>query len=106
MPDSAAREAAEQARLAAEARFRLAFVHSPVGMAVIDSAGRLLQVNPMLCTMLGYSEDELLGSAFADLVAPEHKHEVGARIARRSAGSRRRAASRGNFDARTELRCG
>jgi PAS domain S-box-containing protein len=82
MPDSTDRHAAEQARLAAEARFRLAFVHSPVGMAVMDSAGRLLQVNPTLCTMLGYSEDDLVGSALADLAAPERQHEARDRIAR------------------------
>jgi PAS domain S-box-containing protein len=82
MPDITAREAAEQARLAAEARFRLAFVRSPVGMAVIDSAGRLLEVNPMLCKMVGYSENELLGCAFADLVDPARRHEVRDWIAR------------------------
>ena len=84
--DITARQVAEQARLAAEARFRLAFVHSSVGMAMIDSAGRLLQVNPMLCTMLGYSEDELLGRTFADLVGPERQHEAGDRIARLFSG--------------------
>jgi PAS domain S-box-containing protein len=84
--DITARDAAEQARLAAEASFRLAFVHASVGMAVIDSTGRLLQVNPMLCTMLGYSEDELLGRTFADLVGPERQHEVRERIARLFSG--------------------
>ena len=84
--DITARQVAEQARLAAEARFRLAFVHSPVGMAAMDSAGRLLQVNPMLCTILGYSENELLGSAFADLAGPERQHEAHDRIARLFSG--------------------
>jgi PAS domain S-box-containing protein len=84
--DITARQVAEQARFAADARFRLAFVHASVGMAMMDSAGRLLQVNPMLCTMLGYSEDELLGSAFADLVGPARQHEVRDRIARLFSG--------------------
>lgn len=74
---------AERARLAAEARFRLAFVHSPVGMAVMDSAGRLLQVNPMLCKMLDYSENELSGRVFANLVDDRNcQHEVRERIGR------------------------
>jgi PAS domain S-box-containing protein len=84
--DMTARQVAEQARLAAEARFRLAFAHSSVGMGMIDSTSRLLQVNPMLCTMLGYSEDELLGRTFADLVGPERQHEARDRIARLFSG--------------------
>ena len=84
--DITARQVAEQARLAAEARFRLAFVHSSVGMGMIDSTSRLLQVNPMLCTMLGYSEDELLGRTFADLVGPERQHKARDRIARLFSG--------------------
>jgi PAS domain S-box-containing protein len=84
--DITARQLAEQARLAAEARFRLAFVHSSVGMAVIASTGRLRQVNPMLCTMLDYSEDELVGRTFADLVSPEGRHEARDHIARLFSG--------------------
>jgi PAS domain S-box-containing protein len=84
--DITGRQVAEQARLAAEARFRLAFVHSPVGIAVMDGAGRMLQVNPTLCTMLGHSENELLGQPFADLADPECQHEVHDRIARLFAG--------------------
>jgi PAS domain S-box-containing protein len=52
--DITERRVAEQARAAAEARFRLAFTCSPVGMSVMDRAGRMLQVNPALCEMLGY----------------------------------------------------
>jgi PAS domain S-box-containing protein len=73
--DITARQAAEQARAAVETRFRLAFTHSPVGMGMIDSAGRLLQVNPALCKMLGYSEKELRGRTFAELVTPERQQE-------------------------------
>lgn len=91
------RGVAEQARLAAEARFRLAFIHSPVGMAVMDSAGRLVQVNPMLCTMLGYSESELLGSPFADLVDPERQREVRHRIARLFGGEAEASSAEWQF---------
>ena len=80
--DITARQAAEQARAAAETRFRLAFTHSPVGMGMMNNAGRLLQVNPALCNMLGYSEQELHGRTFADLVSPERQAEQRDRIAR------------------------
>jgi len=79
--DITAREVAEQARAVAETRFRLAFIHSPVGMGMIDNAGRLLKVNPALCKMLGYSEKELCGRTFADLVSPERQQDVRDRTA-------------------------
>jgi PAS domain S-box-containing protein len=73
--DITARLVAEQARAAVETRFRLAFTHSPFGMGMINNTGRLLQVNPALCVMLGYSEKELCGRTFADLVSPERQQE-------------------------------
>ena len=86
MTDITARQVAEQARAAAETRFRLAFTHSPVGMGMMDSAGRLLQVNPALCKMLGYPEKELRGRTFADLVSPERQQEQRDRTARLFSG--------------------
>jgi len=84
--DITARQVAEQAHAAAEARFRLAFMHSPVGMGMMDNAGRLLQVNPALCKMLGYPEEELHGRTFADIVSPEHQQDVRDRTARLFSG--------------------
>jgi PAS domain S-box-containing protein len=84
--DITARQVAEQAHAAAETRFRLAFTHSPVGMGMIDSAGRLLQVNPALCKMLAYSEHELRGRTFADLVSPECQTQERDRTARLFSG--------------------
>lgn len=84
--DITARQVAEQAHAAAETTFRLAFTHSPVGMGMMDSAGRLLQVNPALCKMLGYSETELRGRTFADLVSPERQQQLRERTARLFSG--------------------
>ncbi|MEJ2672301.1 MAG: PAS domain S-box protein [Deltaproteobacteria bacterium] len=42
-----------------EARFRTVFEHAPFGIALTDLGGRLLQVSPALCHMLGYSAKEL-----------------------------------------------
>ena len=50
------------ARLAeSEMRFRSSFESAAIGMALVDFSGRLFQVNPSLCDMLGYREDELTG---------------------------------------------
>lgn len=43
-----------------EAKFRGAFEHSAIGMALVSTEGRWLKVNKALCDMLGYAEEELL----------------------------------------------
>jgi PAS domain S-box-containing protein len=52
---------------------------SPIGMAVVnlsDDVGRFLEVNPALCTMLGYSRDELMALTLADVTHPEDLAEI------------------------------
>jgi PAS domain-containing protein len=61
MRDITARKAAEAARHAAEERFRSAFIHAPVGMAVVDTDGRVGEVNPALGRIVGRPTPELLG---------------------------------------------
>ncbi len=53
-----------------ETRFRSAFDHSAVGMALVDPQGRWLQVNQALCQITGYSNQELVGKYFQSLVHP------------------------------------
>ena len=51
---------------------------SPIGMAVVnlsDDVGRFLEVNPALCTMLGYSREELTALTFGDLTHPEDRSD-------------------------------
>ena len=95
--DITARQGAEQAHAAAEARFRLAFTHSPVGMGMIDSTGRLLQVNPALCTMLGYPEKELCRRTFADQVSAERRQDVCDRTARLFSGEPESSSGESQF---------
>lgn len=45
--------------------------HSPVGMALLSSEGRWRHVNPVLCEMLGYSENELRTMTVKDITHPE-----------------------------------
>ncbi|HET6876582.1 MAG TPA: EAL domain-containing protein [Jatrophihabitans sp.] len=62
---------AVEAELANERRrFRLAFDYAPIGMALIDSQGKLVQLNRTLQTMLGYDAEELLGSDFRSISYP------------------------------------
>lgn len=40
--------------------FRVAFANAPIGMILADADLKPLQLNPALCAMLGYTEEELL----------------------------------------------
>ncbi|MFZ5817898.1 MAG: diguanylate cyclase domain-containing protein [Bacillota bacterium] len=61
-----------------EERFRIAFQNAPIGMALVDAGGRILEVNPALCQMLGYSAAELTRM---DLMAVTHPEDVAADLA-------------------------
>jgi PAS domain S-box-containing protein len=61
----------EEALHDSEARFRAAFDHAPIGLAVVLPNGRFAQVNQALCTLVGYSEAELLGKSFQDITHAE-----------------------------------
>jgi diguanylate cyclase (GGDEF)-like protein/PAS domain S-box-containing protein len=69
----------EQALRESEERFRGAFEHSPVGMALVSPEGFWLQTNPALCRMLGYTEAELRRRTFSDV---SHPDDVGISVTR------------------------
>lgn len=60
-----------EALRAAEERFRLAFEHAPIGIALVAPDGRFERVNRALCELLGYSPDELISKTFQELTHPE-----------------------------------
>ncbi len=68
---------AEQARQyiekleASEGRFRSAFDHAHIGMALVTVEGRFVQVNDSLSRISGYSEQELLGMTYNQITHPE-----------------------------------
>ncbi|HZY37495.1 MAG TPA: PAS domain S-box protein [Mucilaginibacter sp.] len=53
-----------------ESKFRAAFEHSAMGMALVSLQGQWLKVNKRLCDMVGYREQELLSMSFQDLTHP------------------------------------
>jgi diguanylate cyclase (GGDEF)-like protein/PAS domain S-box-containing protein len=70
------RDVSEREQIAAtlrevEVRFQQAWEHSPIGMGMASSDGRLLGINPALCLMLGYPEDELIGCSIIELTHPD-----------------------------------
>ena len=73
--DITERAAALEAAREAEERFRSAFEHGPVGVALIDvrgsARGRYIEVNPALCAITGYEEEGLLGTRAESITHPD-----------------------------------
>ncbi|XZE36276.1 PAS domain S-box protein [Pirellulaceae bacterium SH501] len=51
----------DAALLESEQNFRGTFENAAIGIAQVSIEGRWTKVNPVLCSILGYTEDELLG---------------------------------------------
>ena len=61
-------------RKEADARYRATFDNAPMGiMHTAVESYRILHVNPKLCEMLGYTENELLNMTSTDLVHPDYR---------------------------------
>lgn len=54
-----------------EEQFRSSFENAAIGMALVASDGRWLQVNQALSNMLGYSKEELSSLTFQDITYPD-----------------------------------
>lgn len=67
---TARRKDQERIRLSEE-RFRNAFDNAAIGMALVATDGRWLQVNRSLCSITGYDEHELLATNFQSITHPE-----------------------------------
>src|SRR5688500_4375586 len=71
-PGVAAHADAEARPSASEGdRFRSAFDYAAIGMALVSTEGRWLQVNRSLCQILGYTEPELLLTDFLSVTHPD-----------------------------------
>lgn len=51
--------------------FQTAFEQTTVGMTIVSPEGRWLHINHRLCTMLGYTQDELMAQTFQDVTYPD-----------------------------------
>lgn len=73
--DVTARVTAERARDEAVRLFEISMANAPFGMATLTPAGRVLYVNPALCELIGYTQEELAGINYRDHLHPD---DVGA----------------------------
>jgi diguanylate cyclase (GGDEF)-like protein/PAS domain S-box-containing protein len=51
-------------------RFEQVFLQAPIGMAIVDLLGTLLQVNDALCAIIGRSRGELVGARLETITDP------------------------------------
>ncbi len=81
MKDITAKQQAEIALRESEARLNSMFRNAAAGMAMADfPGGRFTRVNPELCRMLGYSEEELLTKSVLDVIHPDDREASRTRI--------------------------
>ncbi len=80
--DSTERKLAEEAQVASEIRYRRLFETAQDGILILDAeTGQIVEVNPFLITMLGFSRDQFLGKKlweiglFKDIVANKENFE-------------------------------
>src|SRR5215467_11731315 len=76
-----------QAARTDEQLFYDAFRANPVGIALEDLEGRPLYVNPTLCSMLGYSEEEMRSKRSVEFSPPEDAEKDWALFQQLRAGS-------------------
>jgi PAS domain S-box-containing protein len=65
------RERAEAALRASEERFGEVVRRSPIGIAIVDSDGQLVDCNEAIANLLGFPREELLKLSFEDFTHPE-----------------------------------
>ncbi len=80
----------QEALRAGDERFYQLFSHVGVGITLARRDGSLLDVNPGLCQMLGYSRDELIGRPVFDLIHPDDRDATMRLVDEVLAGARER----------------
>jgi signal transduction histidine kinase len=74
--ETAQRREAEAAAAQAQEQFRLAFQHAPVGICQIGADGRIAEVNPAFCTILGSRREDLLRQPFRKVLDVDSNVEM------------------------------
>ncbi|BAZ50485.1 multi-sensor hybrid histidine kinase [Nostoc sp. NIES-4103] len=67
--EASERNAAQEALRKSEAQFRAIFDRSSIGIGLIDMKAQIVDINPALCQILGYSRQELCGKRFTDYIS-------------------------------------
>ncbi len=57
-------------------RYRELIMNLPAGVGITDNEERLQIVNPSICELLGYAEDELIGMRILDTIIPEDHDRI------------------------------
>jgi diguanylate cyclase (GGDEF)-like protein/PAS domain S-box-containing protein len=83
-----ARDGAEIARRASEARFRAMFSDAAIGIGISDTRGQLLEVNNAMAAMLDYQPEQMHGCYLADFVHPDDPPELHGYFVEMVAGQR------------------
>jgi len=65
------RKYAQTASQESEERFRYLFAQASIGIAIETMDGRILEVNPAFCSMIGYSQEELQSSRCERISHPD-----------------------------------
>ncbi len=68
-----AKQRADRALAEAQERFRSAFEHAPIGIALVAPDGHWLQVNRALCEIVGYAEPELRALSMREITHPDDR---------------------------------
>jgi len=79
----------EQARIKSRSRQRGGkrdYDDAPIGLALISPEGRFLQVNPRLCTLLGYTRRQLLRTTLGAVTEPQDLEPMASNSRRLLAG--------------------
>ena len=58
-----------------EEQFKSAFINSPLGMALVNTSGVIMQVNPRVIDVLGFHPDEMAGKSIKDITHPDDLEE-------------------------------
>jgi diguanylate cyclase (GGDEF)-like protein/PAS domain S-box-containing protein len=74
-------------------RFRSSFDNAPIGMAIVSSKGRLIDVNGALCEIVGHRRETVLGLTLKELTFEEDR-DVDARLVREVLQGDRRTSQR------------
>ena len=75
------RRQTESKLLVSEQRFRAIFDNMSIGVTVVDSDGRIADVNPAFCSMMGCSAADLLRRPLSDIRLPDVSEDDGTAVA-------------------------